>query len=71
MSEDDIMENEQARQYGPQRLSEIKEDKKSQFMVELKDNEYPSGVGPKKLYPGPKPNIARDTIRPTGGKKYF
>ena len=71
MSEDDIMENEQARQYGPQRLSEIKEDKKSQFMVELKDNEYPSGVGPKKMYPGPKPNIARDTIRPTGGKKYF
>ena len=67
MSEDDIMENEQARQYGPQRLSEIKEDDKGQFMVELKDNEYPSGVGPKKLYPGPKPNIARDTIRPKKG----
>tara|TARA_B100000927_G_scaffold134748_1_gene108679 strand:+ start:3507 stop:4034 length:528 start_codon:yes stop_codon:yes gene_type:complete len=70
MSEDDIMENKQARKYGPQGLSEIKEDDKGQFMVELKENEYPGGVGPKKLYPGPKPNIARDTIRPKKGK-YF
>ena len=68
MSEDDIMENKQARKYGPQGLSEIKEDDKGQFMVELKENEYPGGVGPKKLYPGPKLNIARDTIRPKKGK---
>lgn len=71
MGEDDIMANKQAKKYGAQGLSEIKEDDKSQFMVELKDNEYPSGVGPKNLYPGPKPNIARDTIRPPKGKKKF
>lgn len=79
MSEDDIMENEQARQYGPQNLSEIKEDDKGQFIVELKENEYPANVGPTKnqtvdgtshMYPGPEFGVSRDTIRPKKGK-YF